>query len=61
MDLQISSGRNKHTRTHTRACMYALFMHAQILEEMSEMPIGRMTDAGTTKMSISSKRAKAGQ
>lgn len=61
MDLQISSNRDKHT--HTRACadMYALFMRAQILEGMSEMPRGRMRDAGTTKRSISSEGATAGQ
>lgn len=46
MDLEISSSRDKHARS--------LFRHAQILERMSEMPKGRMTDAGTTKRSVSS-------
>lgn len=45
MNLEISS-RDK--------CTHKLFRHAQILEGMSEMPRGRMTDAGATKRSISS-------
>lgn len=50
MDLEISSSRDKHARS--------LFKQAQILEGMSEMPKGRMTDAGTTKRSVySDKRA----